>query len=245
MHRILNVHLVPEMANPHDLAGHTSVVIDVLRASTTITTALNAGAEAIVPCLTVEEARQLAGAKSGSLLGGERGGVRVQGFDFGNSPAEYSSDRVRAKTIIFTTTNGTKALTRCMGAGRVLLAALVNRAAVCSAIAEDPRVDLICAGTDGEFSFDDAVTAGAIVDNLVIRGEEWQLSDAARICRCAWQSAVGSEGDRTRIVTALENSSGGRNLIALGMEGDLKLASQLDQLNVVPELDRSTWQIRK
>ena len=83
MNRILNVHLLPELADPHDLAGHTSIVIDVLRASTTITTALASGAEKLIPCLTVEEARQLARDRPGALLGGERGGERLPGFDFG------------------------------------------------------------------------------------------------------------------------------------------------------------------
>ena len=115
----LNVHLLPELANPHDLAGHTSIVIDTLRASTTITTALENGAEKIIPCLTVEEARQLANDRPGALLGGERGGKPLPGFDFGNSPAEYEPNRVAGKTIVFTTTNGTKAMTRCMGSARM------------------------------------------------------------------------------------------------------------------------------
>lgn len=247
MNRILNVHLLPDLADPHDLAGHTSVVIDVLRASTTITTALQYGAKEVIPCLTVEEARQLAGQRPGSLLGGERGGKPLPGFDFGNSPAEYTADRVADKTIVFTTTNGTKAMTRCMGSGRILIGAIVNRAAICRSVADDQRVDIICAGTNGEFSMDDALAAGAIVSQLSPASSDWELNDGANICRSLWDHEVG-DGDRSvlvdRIEASLAQSLGGRNLIGIDMRSDLALAAQLDLYDGVPDLDKSTWSIR-
>ena len=213
MNRILNVHLLPDLADPHDLAGHTSVVIDVLRASTTITTALQHGAAEVIPCLTVEEARQLSGQRPGSLLGGERGGKPLPGFDFGNSPAEYAAERVADKTIVFTTTNGTKAMTRCMGSGRILIGAIVNRAAVCRAVAEDERVDIICAGTDGEFSMDDALGAGAMVSQLSHNSSDWVLNDGANISLSLWNNEVGDASElasrrRERIEALLAKSQG-------------------------------------
>lgn len=240
MTRILNVHLLPELANPHDLAGHTSVVIDVLRASTTITTALANGAEKVIPCLTVEEARQLAADRPGSLLGGERHCKRLPGFDFGNSPAEYTREKVDGKTIVFTTTNGTKAMTRCMGSARIVIGAIVNRTAVCEAIAGDERIDIICAGTNGAFSMDDAFGAGAIVDQLTIRSE-WTLNDGARMTQKVWASA-GAEGVDA-VSEFLRMSQGGRNLVAADMSEDVHLASAIDESHHVPQLDKSTWEI--
>lgn len=231
MTHILNVHFLPDLADPHELAGHTSVVVDVLRASTTITTALNSGADRIIPALTVEEARQLASDRLGSLLGGERQGQKLPGFDLGNSPAEYTGASVGDKTIVFTTTNGTKAMTRCMGAARILVGSLVNRLAVCRAIAQDKRVDIVCAGTNGQFSMEDALAAGAIAHAL----PDWTLNDAGYVCRSLWQSQEPGQ--------VLANSLGGKNLIRLGMESDLALAKQVDEFDVVPELQRSTWEI--
>ncbi len=244
MNRILNVHLLPELADPHDLAGHTSIVIDVLRASTTITTALASGAEKLIPCLTVEEARQLARDRPGALLGGERGGERLPGFDFGNSPAEYHSETVSGKTVVFTTTNGTRAMTRCMGSGRILVGAIVNREALCRQVSGDERIDIICAGTNGAFSLDDALGAGAIVDRLTMDSTDWRLDDGAEICRSLWCREAGSSGDPEQILGALKRSIGGKNLLGLGMESDLGLAAQLDSFDCVPVLDKSTWELR-
>ena len=243
MNRILNVHLLPELADPHDLAGHTSIVIDVLRASTTITTALSSGAGKIIPCLTVEEARQLAKQRPGSLLGGERGGKPLPGFDFGNSPAEYVAANVANRTIVFTTTNGTKAMTRCMGSGRILIGSIVNRDSICSTVAEDERVDIICAGTNGAFTLDDALGAGAIVERLALQSSGWQLNDGAETCCSLWRQEVGTAGDLPRIVEAMKKSTGGKNLIGIGMASDLALAAELDRFDRVPVLDKSTWEI--
>ena len=106
----VNVHLLPSLIAPEALAGSTVVVIDVLRATTTIVHAMAAQAHEIIPCLEVDEARRMAGRlKCDTVLGGERGGEPIDGFDLGNSPAEYSAHAVADKTIVFTTTNGTRA----------------------------------------------------------------------------------------------------------------------------------------
>ena len=239
MPRVLNVHLLSELADPHDLAGCTAVVIDVLRASTTITTALAAGASAVLPCLDVAEARRRAAERPGSLLGGERGGRRIEGFDLGNSPAEYTAQRVADRTIVFTTTNGTKALMRCTHATHVLVGCLANCGAVCQAVASDDRVDLICAGTDGAVSLEDAVAAGAMASRLLAQNNTWRLNDAALLCHEAWASRVGEPPDRGRVVAMLKDSRGGKNLIEIGMEDDLPRAAELDRYRVVPVLRQS------
>lgn len=240
MNHILNVHLLPDLAHPHELAGNTAIVIDVLRASTTITTAIANGAASIIPCLTVEEARELAGKRPGALLGGERAGKKLPGFDFGNSPLDYPTDRVAGKTIVFTTTNGTKAMTRCMGSSRILIGSIVNRTAVCQAAAEDSCIDILCAGTDGKISLDDALAAGSIASGLT---EGRQLNDSAQLCRSLWEQLVSRGQTAQGICETFAKSLGGKNLIAIGMEADLALAAEVDRFAIVPELDRSCWEI--
>src|SRR5262245_39532454 len=122
--RQIDVFLLPALVEPAALAGKTAVVIDVLRATTTIVQALATGAKEIVPLQEVDEARRLAEKLGeGAILGGERGGVLIPGFDLGNSPAEYTAAKVAGKTVVFTTTNGTRALQRCKMAERVLIGA--------------------------------------------------------------------------------------------------------------------------
>jgi len=112
------------------VAGGIAVVIDVLRASTTIVTALAHGAAAVAPRRSIEEALAAAADRPGAVLGGERGGVMIAGFDLGNSPLEYAPDRVAGRPVVITTTNGTAALAVCRDAAEVLVGAIVNRTAV-------------------------------------------------------------------------------------------------------------------
>src|SRR5437868_6038312 len=119
----LSVHFLPALADPEELRDATAVVIDLLRASTTICYALAAGAREVIPCLEVDDARRTAAdlAASPPVLGGERKGIRIEGFDLGNSPDEYRPDTVGGRTVVFTTTNGTAAMQRCRPARRVLI----------------------------------------------------------------------------------------------------------------------------
>jgi 2-phosphosulfolactate phosphatase len=241
--RQIDVYLLPDLVEPAALAGKTVVVIDVLRATTTIVQALAAGAREVVPCLEVEEARQAA-AKLGkaAVLGGERGGVAIAGFDLGNSPAEYSPERVGGKAVVFTTTNGTRAMQRCKLAGRVLLGAFVNFSAVCREVAGSDHIALVCAGTDGHVTREDTLLAGAIVDDLG-RAKKVQLNDQALLAADAWQTAVRLMTDRP-LGMMLRESRGGRNLIETGQENDIDLAAQIDKFDVVPHLDLVAWRIR-
>ena len=129
---LISVHPLPSLFEPDDVVGGVAVVVDILRATTTITHALANGADQVIPCGTVEQALEVRSDRpSGTcLLGGERGGLRIDGFDLSNSPDDYGPNAVRGKTIGFTTTNGTRALIRAEKADHVLIGAFVNLSAV-------------------------------------------------------------------------------------------------------------------
>jgi 2-phosphosulfolactate phosphatase len=228
---------------PGATAGGIAVVIDVLRASTTIVTALAHGAALVLPRRSVAEARAAAAARPGALLGGERGGVRITGFDLGNSPAEYTADRVAGRPVVITTTNGTAALAACHEAAAVVVGAIVNRTAVAAtarrlaAARGCDAIHLVCAGTDGHVTEEDVLAAGAILEAA---GCDERLDEAAEAARERFRAvaAAGRDGLEQRIATTFRTARGGANLIALGMESDLALAAAIDSLTVVPWLDR-------
>jgi 2-phosphosulfolactate phosphatase len=249
----LRVHLLPALVAPEMLAGRTAVVIDVLRATTTIVTALAAGAREVVPCLEVEEALQLAAnSPNDCVLGGERGGLRIEGFRLGNSPAEYLPEAVADKRVIFTTTNGTRAMIHCRQAHRVLIAAFVNFSATCRELASQPHIDIVCAGTDGNVTREDTLLAGAIVDDLVSGANgptddrstpAFELNDQAEIASDAWRAAIGQLTGKSLLASEMRRSLGARNLIEIGQEHDIDLASQLDRYDLLVELNLREWAI--
>ncbi len=252
--RILNVYALPMIAAPEELAGGVAVVIDVLRACTTIVYALAAGAEMIIPCLEVHEAFRIAGQlPSGSvLIGGERQGVMVEGFDLGNSPGEYTPEKVAGRKIVFTTTNGTQALARCRQAQRVYLGAFVNVSALCRRLLAAERIHLICAGTRGEVSRDDILLAGLIVERLQqASAAGYRLNAQAITARENWLQAMplpfalGAEPvPLERLVECLRATPGGKNVVAIGCEEDIWAAAHVDRFEIVPELDPKTFTVR-
>jgi 2-phosphosulfolactate phosphatase len=240
--RQIDVYLLPALVEPPALAGKTVVVIDILRATTTIVHALAAGATQVIPCLEIDDAKKAAAELNGpSVLGGERGGLPIAGFDLGNSPAEYTRERVAGKTVVFTTTNGTRAMKRCHAAQRVLVGAFVNFSAICRELVNVDQIALVCAGTDGHVTREDTLFAGAIVDDLT-RSKKWQLNDQALLSADAWHAAVRLLTDRP-LGMMLRDSRGGKNLIETGQENDIDLASQMDKFDIVPELNLTTWRI--
>lgn len=228
----VHVHLLPDLVPCGRLPGSTAVVIDVLRATTTMIYALAAGCTCIRPCAGVDEARVLAGQMRAGrvLLGGERGGLPLAGFDLGNSPREYTTHVCRGCTLVLTTTNGTRALLRAAEAERILLAGFVNYSAVCEQLRQDPRpFHIICAGTEGEITLEDTLLAGALVDFLC-EVMEVRLNDSARL---AWDCF---ENHGRVLLGALELSRGGATLRRLSYDDDIRAAAQVDQFALVPEL---------
>ncbi|MDZ4780040.1 MAG: 2-phosphosulfolactate phosphatase, partial [Planctomycetia bacterium] len=227
---------------PEALSGATLVVIDVLRATTTITAALAAGAKEVIPCFEIDEARRIAAElpPGTSVLGGERGGKRIDGFDLGNSPTEYTPERVAGKSVVITTTNGTKALRQCRLAAEVWLGSLTNLGSVVARISAKPTIHVVCAGTDGHITLEDVVTAGYFVLALNRLGD-WTEGDSAILARVAAESC---ENDSARLRSNFTQSRGGHNLVELGYDADIDYAMRLDINSVAPRLELKEWRIR-
>jgi 2-phosphosulfolactate phosphatase len=250
----LNVFTLPKLVEPEELLGGTAVVIDVLRSTTTIVHALAAGAREVIPCAEVEDARRIARQfPSGQVvLGGERGGLAVPGFDLGNSPEDYTADRLRGKTLVITTTNGTRAMAHARTASRIFLGAFVNVSALAEQLQGQKAIHILCSGTDGRESDDDTLLAGMLVDRLQRRdGLGYLLNAQAMTAQEMWLHrfalplALGAERlEAERLAEALHDTPGGRNLAALGLDEDILAAARIDRFAIVPELDPLTFRIR-
>jgi 2-phosphosulfolactate phosphatase len=247
----LNVYNLPRDVAAEELAGSAVIVIDLLRATTTICHALATGAMEVVPFREIDETLAAA-AKAGRekvVLGGERGGKPIAGFDLGNSPAEYSPVRVGGRSVFMTTTNGTRALHHARLARRVLVGAAVNLAAVVASVQDEPRVDILCAGTGGQETLEDILCAGAMVERLTqAAGDAWQLNGAAQSAAREWRLLVGKAELAHRPVVeqfalTLRDTLGGRNLIEVGLDSDLPDCAAIDRLTIAPEFDVANWRI--
>jgi 2-phosphosulfolactate phosphatase len=242
MAREIVTHFLPTLFDPAELRGGTAVVIDVLRASTTICHALAAGATAVVPCLEVDDALRLKRELTDEhpVLGGERDGTQIDGFDLDNSPFRYTPETVAGRTVVFTTTNGTRALLRSAEAERIVLGTFNNRGAVVAAVLESPGpVHLVCAGTRGRITAEDVLFAGAVIDGLGCEIERCRFADDES--RIALESYLANAPDG--IVPALRGSLGGRNCLSLGFEADVARAAELDRFDLLPCFSPRTGRI--
>jgi 2-phosphosulfolactate phosphatase len=231
----LDVVFTPSGITPSEVQGRTVFVIDILRATTAMCAALHHGAKAIIPVAATEEALRLAQTigRADVLLAGEQNCVRIPGFQLGNSPLEMTEATVRNKTIIVTTTNGTKALLACQGAAAVYPACAANLTLAGEKARETLKRDrdilIVCAGRDGSFSLDDAYCAGRLaVAVLGGRKPRRGLNDAA----LASLDLVRRYGDNWE--RPLSYSRAGRELIKLGFRDDVLDAGRLDAYPVLP-----------
>ena len=202
-------------------------------------TALAAGASRIVTCREISEAIDLAKRMRPSpLLCGERGCKPIDGFDLGNSPAEYTSERVQDRSLILTTTNGTRAIESAADAGRMVTASFLNVSAVLDSLQRSEDVHLICSGTDGEITAEDVLLAGAIVSQCEMRYQAVLQDDEAILARQFWQSWFSASGlpESQQLSGRLRETRGGRNLLRVGYEQDLDRCAAIDSIRVVPEL---------
>jgi 2-phosphosulfolactate phosphatase len=214
------------------LDGRVCVVIDVLRASTTIAVALDAGARGVIPVASVEAATRLANSlgRESTLLAGEVGSLRVDGFDLGNSPGEFVADIVQGKTIVLCTTNGARALASLAGVRDCATAAFVNLTACAARAAREPRITIICAGSGAQFALEDFACAGALVEAIEREKPGVPLDDGARTARDIWERRDAS------LAAFLRATDHGRELAELGFAADVDLAARVDILASVPML---------
>lgn len=231
----MRIELFPTQAEAAEsrVRDRVAVVVDVLRASSTIATAWLGGAERIIPLSGVEEAKALHTTfpRGHALLCGERDGLRIDGFDLGNSPAEFGESAVRGKALIFVSSNGTRLMARSDGAREKAVVAFVNLTPAAEYLcAADAEIAILCAGKLGRLSLEDFVCGGAIVDEALARlGEGVEVNDAAFAARRLWTGAY-----RGRIPQLFQDASHGRYLASIGFEGDLDLCARRDSVPVVP-----------
>jgi 2-phosphosulfolactate phosphatase len=246
----IDLYPLPSLAPAEWLAESTVIVVDLLRASTTICMALAAGAECVMPFTEIEETLEAAKrfGRANVVLGGERYGQLIAGFDLGNSPAEYTPERVGGRRILFTTTNGARALRHARQANRVLVGSAVNCLAVARAVEPGAAVSILCAGTDGVAAPEDELAGGAIADYLS-RGRCQPFNEAARTAYTDWmnlrhEAQVLGKALSEAFARRIRDTDGGRNLLAIGHEADLPRCSQLNSLGIVPTLDAESGELR-
>ena len=229
----IDVVFTPEMATYVDLSGKIALVVDILRASSTITMALTNGARTVLPVLTPEDAFAKYRDES-SLLCGERLGKKIEGFHLGNSPREYHPEIVRDKQLIFTTTNGTRALHACSNAAELLMGSFSNRRAVCDYLIQSistpiskRNIVIMCSGKEGNIGIEDLVFAGLCVNNLKSQ-MDLELTDSAKIA-CLLYEHYSMD-----ILGMLFDCEHGRYLDSIGLAEDLEFCAQMDVTDVIP-----------
>lgn len=228
----IDVLLTAENACPDQVHGKTAVVIDILRATSTIVTALANGCHSILPVASPETALSLAeiSDQNNLLLGGERKGLPPQGFHLGNSPREYTKTVVRNKKIIFTTTNGTKAIKKASTAREIILASILNMQAAATRVQEKAHhLVIICAGTRGKFALEDTIAAGLLISTILKKNPGTVLSDIAKTAYHFYLNYHNS------ILYPLQNSINGRRLIKMGLTKDVLFCAQENKFNIVPQ----------
>jgi 2-phosphosulfolactate phosphatase len=219
---------------PQDVQGRVVAVVDVLRASTTIAVALAHGAKQVIPFDSPDDAvtRAKQMERGAFKLAGERRMLRMDGFDLGNSPLEHTEDAVSGKTVLLTTTNGTKALLGVQGARDVVVASYVNLTGVStmlrSALRGGADITIVCAGHDRQFALEDAACAGRYVHHIAKRMAAVDLNDAASAA-----SLIDRKyGDN--LIRLFNTAAHGRALAAAGFEGDLAACAAVDSYPVIP-----------
>jgi 2-phosphosulfolactate phosphatase len=230
----LDVFFGGQHMTPADVQGRVVLVIDVLRASTTVAVALANGARAVIPFESSDEvvARAKQFEREDVLLAGERRMHAIPGFDLGNSPREYTSDKVEGKTVLLTTTNGTVALAGIQGARDVVVASYVNYSAVSAMLRAAARgaadITIVCAGRDRQFALEDAACAGRFTRGVTRRLANVRLNDAAQACSLI-DKRYGDRLDRL-----FEDSEHGRALAEAGFAEDLAVCASVDAQPVIP-----------
>jgi 2-phosphosulfolactate phosphatase len=258
-HASIFVHLLPTMIPPGSLRGGVAVVVDVLRATTVMVQALAVGCDAIIPCGEIEEAVKVAAGfpPGDALLAGERHGLPIPGFDLGNSPLEFTPEVCRGKTLVMTTTNGTRAILASRDAERVYIASFTNLRATSAEISVQflkkhhaRSVHIICAGTEGHVSLEDSLLAGALSSQIAEVSDFTPGStvaalfgnDEALMVMTQWLE-VERFLEKRPLWKLLSLGRGGKNVLRIGRKLDIDQAAHFDRYNLIAELQRDSMKI--
>ncbi len=221
-----------EQAERGDFQGTTAVVIDVLRFSSAVVAALEAGAAKIIPVEDIETATRLAdsGKRRTKLLAGERKGLPIEGFDLFNSPDEFTRERVGGKTIVMTTSNGSRGVLLTSKSARTIVCAINNVGAVAERIRNDGVVSILCCGSEGRIAMEDLYCGGLLLRAVGDLGDIGALNDAGRLAMMLSRDGDSAAGE------LLAGSDRGRALEAAGYGNDVLRCAKADTSNVVPVL---------
>lgn len=221
--------LTPALLPLYQIENSIVVIIDIFRATSSICYGIENGAEAIIPVAQVEECAAYREKGLDYLLAAERNGEVVAGFDFGNSPFSYTSEKVSGKTIVLTTTNGTHALHLSRGAKKIVIGSFLNLSALCNWLkSQQENILLVCAGWKNNFNLEDTLFAGAVVDKL--QSDAYRTDDSSTAANDLFQLA------KNDLNTYLQKTAHSERLKKLGIEEDIKFCLQVDVTTAIPVL---------
>lgn len=225
--KTIDVCLSPDLMHLYSVEGKSVVIVDILRATSSMTTAFAHGIESIYPVAKLEDCRAMK--TKGYLIAGERDGEKVADFDLGNSPFEYMAESLKGKRIAFTTTNGTQAIAKSIGAKEIIIGAFLNLSAVVQhLIKSNNDILIVCAGWKGKVNLEDTVFAGALVEKLT---DKFSLAcDAPLMARHLYNTA------KNNMIEFLRESSHVRRLNKLNIHEDMEFCLTPDKYNIVPKL---------
>lgn len=206
------------------------VIIDILRATSAMCTAFHHGVGKMIPVATIEEAQDYK--QQGFLVGAERNGIQIEGFDFGNSPYSYMSEKLKGKTIVLSTTNGTQAIEAAKNAYKVVIGSFLNITRLCKWLqVQDKSILLLCSGWKNRVSLEDTLFAGAVTEMLMNGPADFKTGDGALSANYLYQSA------RRNPYRYMRNASHAERLAKLGLKEDIRYCLKPDQTNVIPVLE--------
>lgn len=224
----IDVCLSPNLIDLYDLKGKIVVVVDILRATSVMVTALANGAKSIIPVASLDEAKEYLA--KGYLCAAERGGAQVAGFPLGNSPFSYMDEKIKDQELVLTTTNGTLAISKSSDAEEILIGAFLNLSALASYINKSGKHLLIhCAGWKGKTNMEDTLFAGALIEKLL---DSYDLGcDTPHLALTYYQSV------KNKLENTITNSAHAKRLNKMNVIKDIKFCSQIDTYKVIPKLN--------
>jgi 2-phosphosulfolactate phosphatase len=225
--RTIDVCLSPDLMHLYKVQDSTVVVVDILRATSCMTTAFAFGIKSIAPVAKLEDC--LSFKSHDTFTAGERDGKKVEGFDLGNSPYEYMQEFLKGKNIAFTTTNGTQAIVKSLRAKEIIIGSFLNLSAVVNHLRSGTNnILIVCAGWKGKVNLEDTIFAGAVVEHL--------KDDVSHACDSPMMAQHLYNQSKNSMYDFLKESSHVRRLARLGIEKDIIFCLTPDQYNVVPTL---------